>query len=160
MIGRDELPRNLATDPVPLGLIGILGLGSLAAMLFAGIGFLVSSTVSTSERIGEFALLRALGLSTGQLSLWLSIESIFLLVVGLLAGSLLGLAPGLARPAVRDADPDRRWPRSPRRSSSFRGRRSLPIYVAAVVLFVVSRLAGPAPAPRRPDQRRPAGRES
>ncbi|HTG40406.1 MAG TPA: ABC transporter permease, partial [Methylomirabilota bacterium] len=91
VIGRDELARSLSTDPVPLGLIGILGLGSVAAMLFAGIGFLVSSTVSTSQRIAEFALLRALGLSTGQLALWLSIESIFLLAVGLLAGSVLGV---------------------------------------------------------------------
>lgn len=91
VIGRQELGHDLASDPVPLGLIGVLGLGSIAAMLFAGIGFLVSSTISTSERIGEFALLRALGLSTRQLSLWLSIESVFLLVVGLVAGSLLGL---------------------------------------------------------------------
>jgi len=91
VIGREELTRELTTDPVPLGLIGVLGLGSVAAMLFAGIGFLVSSTVSTSERIGEFALLRALGLSTGQLAAWLSIESVFLLVIGLVAGSLLGL---------------------------------------------------------------------
>jgi hypothetical protein len=90
VIGRAETTGLLLTDPVPLGLIGILGLGSVAALLFAGIGFLVSSTVSTSERIGEFALLRALGLSTGQLALWLSIESIFLLVVGLGAGSALG----------------------------------------------------------------------
>jgi ABC-type antimicrobial peptide transport system permease subunit len=91
VIGRDELAAILSQDPVPLGLIGVLGLGSLAAMLFAGIGFLVSSTVSTSERLGEFALLRALGLSAGQLAVWLSIESVFLLAVGLLAGSLLGL---------------------------------------------------------------------
>ncbi|HEX5823537.1 MAG TPA: FtsX-like permease family protein, partial [Candidatus Limnocylindrales bacterium] len=91
VIGRDELTRTLSSDPVPLGLIGVLGLGSLAAMVFAGIGFLVSVTVSTSERLGEFALLRAIGLSVGQLALWLSIESIFLLVVGLIAGSLLGL---------------------------------------------------------------------
>jgi hypothetical protein len=91
VIGRADLARQLESDPVPLGLIGVLGLGSVAAMLFAGIGFLVSSTISTSERIGEFALLRALGLSTRQLSLWLSIESVFLLVVGLVAGSLLGL---------------------------------------------------------------------
>jgi predicted lysophospholipase L1 biosynthesis ABC-type transport system permease subunit len=90
VIGRTELTRALSTDPVPLGLISVLGLGSLAAMLFAGIGFLVSSTISTSERIGEFALLRALGLSAAQLSLWLSIESVFLLTVGLVAGSLLG----------------------------------------------------------------------
>lgn len=91
VIGREALARALSTDPVPLGLIGVLGLGSLAAMVFAGIGFLVSSTVSTSERLGEFALLRALGLSAGQLSLWLSIENVFLLLVGLVAGSGLGL---------------------------------------------------------------------
>jgi hypothetical protein len=91
VIGRLELTRLLSTDPVPLGLIGVLGLGSVAALLFAGIGFLVSSTISTSERIGEFALLRALGLSNGQLALWLSIESVFLLVVGLGVGSALGL---------------------------------------------------------------------
>ena len=137
VVGREELAHELATDPVPLGLIGILGLGSLAAMLFAGIGFLVSSTVSTSERIGEFALLRALGLSTGQLSLWLSIESVFLLVVGLAAGSVLGLVlawlvlpfatltqTGLAPvPAPVIVIP---W------------EAIVPVYLAAVALFVVS----------------------
>jgi ABC-type antimicrobial peptide transport system permease subunit len=94
VVGRDELTRTLSTDPVALGLIGVLGLGSLAAIAFAAIGFLVSSTVSTTERLGEFALLRALGLSTRQLGLWLSVESVFLLVVGLFAGWFLGL--GLA----------------------------------------------------------------
>jgi hypothetical protein len=137
VIGRDELARELSTDPVPLGLIGILGLGSLAAMLFAGIGFLVSSTISTSERIGEFALLRALGMSSGQLSLWLSIESVFLLVVGLIAGSVLGLLlawlvlpfatltqTGLAPiPAPVVMIP---W------------QALLPPYLAAVILFILS----------------------
>jgi ABC-type antimicrobial peptide transport system permease subunit len=137
VIGRDELAARLSTDPVPLGLIGVLGLGSLAAMLFAGIGFLVSSTVSTSERISEFALMRALGLSARQLSLWLSIESIFLLVVGLGAGSLLGLVlawlvlpfatltqTGLAPvPAPVVVVP---W------------EAIVPLYLGAVVLFVLS----------------------
>jgi len=137
VIGRAERFRDLTTDPVPLGLIGILGLGSLAAMLFAGIGFLVSSTISTSERIGEFALLRALGLSTRQLSLWLSIESVFLLIVGLVVGSGLGLVlawlvlpfatltqTGLAPvPAPVVVVP---W------------EALLPPYVAAIVLFVLS----------------------
>jgi hypothetical protein len=137
VVGREQLIHDLSSDPVPLGLIGILGLGSLAAMLFAGIGFLVSSTISTSERIGEFALLRALGLSTGQLSLWLSIESVFLLVVGLVAGSVLGLLlawlvlpfatltqTGLAPiPAPVVEVP---W------------QALLPPYLAAIVLFVLS----------------------
>lgn len=91
VIGRDALTVALATDPVPLGVIGVLGLGSIAAMAFAAIGFVVSATVSTTERRGEFALLRALGLSNGQLSLWLALENTFLLGIGLVLGSALGL---------------------------------------------------------------------
>src|SRR6185295_17178700 len=56
------------------------------------IGFLVSATVSISERIGEFALLKALGLAPRQLLLWLTIENLALLVTGLVLGTLLGLA--------------------------------------------------------------------
>ena len=91
IVGRDALTEALATDPVPLGVIGVLSLGSLAAMAFAAIGFLVSATISTNERRGEFALLRALGLSDGQLTLWLALENAFLLGVGLVFGSALGL---------------------------------------------------------------------
>ena len=91
VIGREELTRSLTADPVPLGVVGALGLGSLAAMVFAAIAFLVSATVSTSERIGEFAILRALGLSLPQLSAWLTVENAFLLAFGLAAGSGIGL---------------------------------------------------------------------
>ncbi|MBI2775843.1 MAG: hypothetical protein HYX57_01060 [Chloroflexi bacterium] len=81
----------LATDPVPLGVIGVLGLGSAAAMIFAAIGFVVSATISTRERVGEFALLRALGLSGRQLAVWLSLENAVLLTMGLVGGVGLGL---------------------------------------------------------------------
>ena len=91
IVGRDALTQALATDPVPLGVIGVLSLGSIAAMAFAAIGFLVSATISTNERRGEFALLRALGLSDRQLTVWLALENTFLLVVGLVLGSALGL---------------------------------------------------------------------
>jgi hypothetical protein len=87
---RETVARTLSEDPVALGVIGVLGLGSLAAMVFAAIGFLVSATVSTSERSGELALLRALGLSRRQVAAWLSIEHAFLLVVGLGTGIALG----------------------------------------------------------------------
>ncbi len=137
VIGRTELTRALTTDPVPLGLIGVLGLGSIAAMLFAGIGFLVSSTVSTSERVGEFALLRALGLSTSQLSLWLSIESVFLLVVGLVAGTLLGLLLAwLVLPFATLAQTGLAPVPAP--VVVIPWEAILPVYVAALVLFVIS----------------------
>jgi len=91
VIGRDELAAELSSDPIGLGVIGALGLGTAAALVFAAIGFLVSAASSATERFGEFALLRALGLSGRELSTWLTLENAFLLAVGLLAGSGLGL---------------------------------------------------------------------
>jgi hypothetical protein len=83
--------RQLATDPVALGIIGALAIGFAAAALFAIVGFMVSASVSARERVAEFALLRALGLSPGQLSVWLSLENAVLAFVSLVTGSLLGL---------------------------------------------------------------------
>ncbi|HET9344268.1 MAG TPA: ABC transporter permease, partial [Candidatus Limnocylindrales bacterium] len=91
VVGRASLTRSLASDPVSLGIIGALALGALAALVFASIGFIVSATVTSSERVSEFAILRALGLSARELSAWVSLENAFLLVFGLIAGSLLGV---------------------------------------------------------------------
>lgn len=91
VVSRTQIDRELRGDPLALGVIGLLGLGSLAAMVFAAIGFIVSATVSTAEREGELALLRALGLSGGQLSAWLSAEHGLLLVAGLGGGVALGV---------------------------------------------------------------------
>jgi hypothetical protein len=91
VVDKTSVTADLAGDPLGLGVIGILGLGSLAALVFASIGFLVSVTVSISERIGEFALLKAIGLAPRQLLLWLSIENLMLLATGLILGTLLGL---------------------------------------------------------------------
>lgn len=89
-ISRADLERLRLADPVPLGVVGILGLGSLAAMAFAAIGFAVGAAVSASERIGEFGILRALGLSSGQLAVWLAAEHALLLGLGLVGGVGLG----------------------------------------------------------------------
>jgi hypothetical protein len=90
VVDRAALERSLTSDPVPLGIIGAFGLGAIAAVLFAAIGFLVSASISTTERLGEFALLRALGLSPRQLAGWVSAESAFLLGFGFIGGALLG----------------------------------------------------------------------
>ena len=91
VVDRAALGEDLTGDPLGLGVIGILGLGSIAALVFAAIGFLVSITVGTAERLGELALLKALGLGPRALLGWLSAEGVALLVVGLTAGVLLGL---------------------------------------------------------------------
>ena len=86
-----ERADALATDPVALGVIGALSIGVAAAAAFAIVGFIVSAAVSARERVTEFALLRALGLSSGQLSGWLSLENATLAVISLVAGTALGL---------------------------------------------------------------------
>ncbi len=91
VVGQVDRTRTLSTDPVALGIIGALGIGFVAAALFAVVGFMVSAAVSARERITEFALLRALGLSADQLSVWLSLENAVLAVVSLVTGTVLGL---------------------------------------------------------------------
>ena len=71
--------------------IGALTLGFVAAAVFAAVGFAVSATVSARERMVEFALLRALGLSGRQLGIWLAVEQGALVLVSLGLGTLIGI---------------------------------------------------------------------
>ena len=82
--------RELRTDPVALGTLGALTLGFVAAVVFAIVGFVSSAVVGARERMTEFALLRAIGLSSRQLAGWLLVENGFLVVLSLLGGTLLG----------------------------------------------------------------------
>ncbi|HJP87484.1 MAG TPA: FtsX-like permease family protein [Candidatus Limnocylindrales bacterium] len=83
--------RALSTDPVALGIIGALTLGFVTTGLFAIVGMTVSAGVSARQQRTEFALLRALGLSGRQLSGSLWLEHGTVVVLGLLAGTALGL---------------------------------------------------------------------
>ncbi|HEX5240388.1 MAG TPA: ABC transporter permease [Candidatus Limnocylindrales bacterium] len=94
IVDRAQVLAALDSDPVGLGTLGALLLGSLAAAAFAIVGFLVGAAVAARERLGEFALLRALGLSQGQLSRWLAAENAFLLILGVVAGTGIGLLLG------------------------------------------------------------------
>jgi hypothetical protein len=94
VFSRDGRAQALSADPVALGIIGALSLGFVVAGLFAVIGLTVSAAVSARQRRTEFALLRALGLSSGQLSGWLWLENAGVVVVSLAAGAGLGLLIG------------------------------------------------------------------
>jgi predicted lysophospholipase L1 biosynthesis ABC-type transport system permease subunit len=94
IVDRARVLASLDSDPVGLGTLGALLLGSVAATAFAVIGFLVGASVATRERLGEFALLRALGLAPRQLWRWLAAENAFLLALGVLAGTAIGLLLG------------------------------------------------------------------
>jgi hypothetical protein len=137
VLGREALTRSLAGDPISLGIIGALGLGALAALAFASIGFIVSATVTTSERITEFAILRALGLSARELSAWISLENAFLLVFGLVAGSALGLVLSwLVLPFATLTETGAAAVPAPEIVVPWLS--IAPIYLAAIVLFIVT----------------------
>ncbi|MDP9273659.1 MAG: FtsX-like permease family protein [Chloroflexota bacterium] len=84
--------QQLRSDPVAVGIIGALTIGVLAAAVFAAVGFASSSAISARERLSEFALLRAVGLSRRQLSGWLALENALLVVMSAVAGTAIGLA--------------------------------------------------------------------
>ena len=91
VIVRDEVVAGLHGDPVALGAVGALSLGFVAAALFATVGFISSAAVAARERLTEFALLRALGLSRRQLAASLLFENALLISISLVSSLALGL---------------------------------------------------------------------
>jgi putative ABC transport system permease protein len=100
-------------DPQRTGLFGILSIGFIVAAVITVIGFLFYSFLSLRRRTLQFGVLRAMGLSVGQLITMLSFETIFLAVVGIGIGSAVGLwAANLFVPFLQvSADLQGRTPR-------------------------------------------------
>ena len=90
VLSRDRVQSSLTADPIALGTIGSLSVGFVAAAVFAGVGFAVSSAVSARERVHEFAMLRALGLSPRQLFRWVASEHGALALLSVVLGSTVG----------------------------------------------------------------------
>ncbi|TDB82880.1 ABC transporter permease [Actinomadura sp. KC216] len=88
---RGELRSRLRDAPLGAALQGALVLGFGAALAFAVIAFVVNAAVTAGERSREFAVLRALGVPPRQVTGVLAIEQAYLVTLGLLGGTLLGL---------------------------------------------------------------------
>ena len=76
--------------PERQGLFGLLSVGFLAAAALTVLGFLVFAVVSFQRRFIELGMLRAIGLSVGQMSAYLAGEQAVLILTGLGIGTLLG----------------------------------------------------------------------
>ena len=76
--------------PERQGLFGVLSVGFLAAALLTVLGFLLYALFSFRRRYIELGTLRAIGLSTRQLAIFLTCELAFLIVLGLGAGTWIG----------------------------------------------------------------------
>jgi len=76
--------------PERQGLFGVLSVGFLASAVLTVLGFLLYAVFSFRRRFIELGTLRAIGLSIGQLSVFLICELAFLILLGLGAGSAIG----------------------------------------------------------------------
>jgi putative ABC transport system permease protein len=76
--------------PERQGLFGLLSVGFGAAALLTILGFLLYALFSFRRRFIELGMLRAIGLSSGQMTAFLAWELAFLILVGLGAGTGLG----------------------------------------------------------------------
>jgi len=76
--------------PERQGLFGVLSVGFVAAALLTVLGFLLYAFFSFRRRFIELGILRAIGLSAGQMTTFLAWELAFLLLIGVIAGTGLG----------------------------------------------------------------------
>jgi len=79
------------TKPERQGLYGLLSFGLITLALLSIIGFLLYAFFSFRSRFIELGMLRALGLSSLQMFVFLAVELAFLLLVGIMLGTALGI---------------------------------------------------------------------
>jgi putative ABC transport system permease protein len=91
MRGSREAIEAEQARPERTGVFGILSVGFVAAALLTLLGFLLQAFISFRRRYIEFGVLRAIGLSVGQMITFLGIEQILLIAAGITAGTALGV---------------------------------------------------------------------
>ncbi|HYL42244.1 MAG TPA: FtsX-like permease family protein [Ktedonobacteraceae bacterium] len=91
LFDRRALINTLYHEPLYLSLTGILALGAIMALLLAMVGNLIASWLSARHRLTNFAILRALGASPGQVVSTLSWEQGIIYAAALGLGILFGL---------------------------------------------------------------------
>lgn len=88
---RRALATRFQSDPLNAGMGGLLLVGAALAALLAVLGCIVQSSVSASQRITLFAILRTLGMTRKQIRTLLLSEQNVVYLFGALSGSLLGV---------------------------------------------------------------------
>jgi putative ABC transport system permease protein len=101
---RDEMAKEQARVE-RIGIFGTLTIGFLAAAVLSGIGLLVYNYASLQERLFRFTILRAVGISLGQVIGQVAIEYLVLMVYSVLGGAAIGVwASRLFIPFFQAAD--------------------------------------------------------
>jgi predicted lysophospholipase L1 biosynthesis ABC-type transport system permease subunit len=99
---RADLEAAALSDPLRVALDGTLVVGFLATLAVAVLAFGIHFLSAARARLDEYAILRANGLSPGQVRRSLLLEQLVLLAHGLVVGGILGIAVSYAvLPAVQ-----------------------------------------------------------
>ena len=111
-----DAPLRVIADeqrrPERQGLFGVLSIGFVAAALLTIVGFLLYAFFSLRRRTIELGILRAIGLSAGQMTSFVGWELAFLIGIGLAVGTVMGAwISGLFIPYLQvGSGPDARVP--------------------------------------------------
>ena len=89
-----NLIQDSRADATQTGTFGILTVGFIISTLLTLLGFLLYSFLSFRRRLQEFGVLRAMGLSVRQMINLFMFENGFLIGMGTLVGTLLGILTG------------------------------------------------------------------
>lgn len=89
--GSQEAIDSEQAKPDRAGVFGILSVGFIAAAALTLLGFLIHSFISFRQRYIEFGVLRAIGLSVGQMISFLGVEQLVLILTGMTAGTAVGV---------------------------------------------------------------------
>jgi ABC-type antimicrobial peptide transport system permease subunit len=91
----NELQLAQQKDPlVAAGWEGILFISFAAILILSAIGFLIYSYLTAQRRTLEFAVLRTMGFSKKQIAIVVGFEQIFVIGLGMIAGTLMGMRLG------------------------------------------------------------------
>lgn len=82
------------SEPTRTGLFGLLSVGFVISAFVTTLGFLLYSIVSLDRRTIQLGILRAMGFSVFQLVSMVIFEQAFLVFIGTIVGTLLGLGTG------------------------------------------------------------------
>ncbi|GIK67090.1 MAG: hypothetical protein BroJett018_48840 [Chloroflexota bacterium] len=81
---------RLETDPLALGLLGLMFLAFIIGLALSIVGLLTYASLTSQARRSEFGVLRALGMSSGRVVWSLILEQLFVVAVAGALGSVLG----------------------------------------------------------------------
>jgi hypothetical protein len=91
----EELRAEQEKDPlIAAGWEGILFISFAAILVLSAIGFLIYSYLTAQKRTLEFAVLRTMGFSKAQIATVVGFEQLFVIGLGMLTGTLMGLRLG------------------------------------------------------------------